>query len=80
MHVYLHMAAIESNTACNRPLLHGGHFESRKNKKLCFCTSSHALDERLAVQNLLFQHCVLKAIHIQAGKLDRYVYICKLQR
>ena len=44
----------------NRPLSHGGHFESQENKKLCFCTSSLALDERLAVQNLLFQHCVIK--------------------
>ena len=43
-----------------RPLSHGGHFESQENKKLCFCTSSLALDERLAVQNLLFQHCVIK--------------------
>ena len=37
----------------NRPLSHGGHFEPQENKKLCFCTSSLALDERLAVQNLL---------------------------
>ena len=44
----------------NRPLSHGGHFESQENKKLCFCTSSLALDERLDVQNLLFQHCVIK--------------------
>ena len=43
-----------------RPLSHGGHFESQENKKLCFCTSSLALGERLAVQNLLFQHCVIK--------------------
>ena len=41
-------------------LSHGGHFESQENKKLCFCTSSLALDERLDVQNLLFQHCVIK--------------------
>ena len=46
--------------SCNRPLSHGGHFESQENKKLCFCTSSLALDERLDVQNLLFQHCVTK--------------------
>ena len=46
--------------AANRPLSHGGHFESQENKKLCFCTSSLALDKRLAVQNLLFQHCVIK--------------------
>ena len=44
----------------NRPLSHGGHFESQENKKLCFCTSSLALDERLALQNRLFQHCVIK--------------------
>ena len=44
----------------HRPLSHGGHFESQENKKLCFCTSSLALDERLDVQNLLFQHCVIK--------------------
>ena len=44
----------------NRPLSHGGHFESQENKKLCICTSSLVLDERLDVQNLLFQHCVIK--------------------
>ena len=44
----------------NRPLSHGGHFVPQENKKLCFCTSSLALAERLAVQNLLFQHCVIK--------------------
>ena len=43
-----------------RPLSHGGHFESQKNKKLCFCPSSLALDERLDAQNLFFQHCVIK--------------------
>ena len=48
------------NKLPNRPLSHGGHFESQENKKLCFCTSSLALDERLAVQNLLFQHCLIK--------------------
>ena len=45
---------------CNRPLSRGGHFESQGNKKLCFCTSSLALNERLDVQNLLFEHCVIK--------------------
>ena len=44
----------------NRPLSHGGHFESQLNKKLCFCPSSLALDERRDGQNLLFQHCVIK--------------------
>ena len=44
----------------NRPLSHGGHFESQESKKLCFCTSSLGLDERLDVQNLLFQQCVMK--------------------
>ena len=48
------------NKLPNRPLSRGGHFESQENKKLCFCTSSLALDERLAVQNLLFQHCLIK--------------------
>ena len=43
-----------------RPLSHCGHFESQENKKLCFCTSSLALDARLDVQNLLFQHCMIK--------------------
>ena len=52
----------------NRPLSHGNHFESQENKKLCFCTSSLALDERLAVQNLFFQHCVIK------------VYSCKTRK
>ena len=31
----------------NRPLSHGRHFESQENKKLCFCPSSLALNERL---------------------------------
>ena len=44
----------------NRPFSRGGHFESQGNKKLCFCPSSLALDERLDGQNLLFQHCVIK--------------------
>ena len=44
----------------NRPLSRGGHFESQGNKKLCFSTSSLALNERLDVQNLLFEHCVIK--------------------
>ena len=38
----------------NRPLSHGGHFASQENKRLCFCPSSLALDERLDGQNLLF--------------------------
>ena len=44
----------------NRPLSRGGHFESQGNKKLCFCPSSLALNERLDGHNLLFQHCVIK--------------------
>ena len=44
----------------NRPLSQGGHFESQENKKLCFCPSSLALNERLDGQNLLFQQCVIK--------------------
>ena len=44
----------------HRPLSRGGHFESQGNKKLCFCPSSLALNERLDGQNLLFQHCVIK--------------------
>ena len=44
----------------HRRLSHSGHFESQENKKLCFCPSSLALDERLDMQNLLFQHCVIK--------------------
>ena len=47
--------------ARNRPLSRGGHFESQGNKKLCFCPSSLALDERLDGKNLLFQHCVIKS-------------------
>ena len=49
-----------SSKAHNRPLSRGGHIESQGNKKLCFCPSSLALDERLDGQNLLFQHCVIK--------------------
>ena len=48
----------------NRPLSRGGHFESQGNKKLCFCTASLALNERLDVQNLLFEHCVIKVYFI----------------
>ena len=51
---------MSANYVGNRPISHGGHFEFQENKKLCFCTSGLALDERLAVQNLLFQHCVIK--------------------
>ena len=52
----------------NRPLSHGGHFESQENKKLCFSTASLALDERLDVQNLLFQHCVINVYGV--GRLN----------
>ena len=48
------------NHGAYRPLSRGGHFESQGNKKLCFCPSSLALDERLDGQNLLFQQCVIK--------------------
>ena len=51
-----------------RPLSRGGHFESQGNKKLCFCTSSLALNERLDVQNLLFEHCVIK-VYWRAPKI-----------
>ena len=44
----------------NRPLSHSRQFESQESKKLCFCPSSLALDERLDGQNLLFQHCMIK--------------------
>ena len=50
-------------TISNRPLSRSGHFESQGNKKLCFCTSSLALNERLDVQNLLFEHCVIKVYY-----------------
>ena len=56
--------------ARDRPLSHGGHFESQENKKLRFCTSSLALDERLDVQNLLFQHCVIKVYCVRNEKLS----------
>ena len=46
---------------------HGGHFESQENKKLCFCTCSLALDERLDMQNLLFQHCVINVYCFSSG-------------
>ena len=36
----------------NRPLSHSRQFESQESKKLCFCPSSLALDERLDGQNL----------------------------
>ena len=31
----------------NRPLSHGGHVDSKDNKKLCFCTASLALNSCL---------------------------------
>ena len=51
------------------PLSHGGHFESQENKKLCFC--SLALDERLDVQNLMFQRCVIKVYYMGAKRHAR---------
>ena len=60
----LAIVRISSPHKQNRPFSHSGHFESPEIKKLCFCTSSLALDERLDVQNLLFQHCVIKVYRI----------------
>ena len=54
----------------NRPLSRGGHFESQGNKKLCFCPSSLALDERLDGQNLLFQQCVIKVYYLNLKLLS----------
>ena len=67
-----------------RPLSRGGHFESQGNKKLCFCPSSLALDERLDGQNLLFQHCVIKLYSITKKKIGpqcvlgvlRFMLVC----
>ena len=53
-----------------RNLSHGGHFESQENKKFCFCTSSLALDERLDVQNLLFQHWVIIKVYWTNSEID----------
>ena len=64
--VVLTFKSVDETPVCDhsnesyRPLSRGGHFESQGNKKLCFCPSSLALDERLDGQNLLFQHCVIK--------------------
>ena len=58
------------NYLSNRPLSRGGHFKSQGNKKLCFCTSSLALNERLDVQNLLFEHCVIKVLSVSAEELS----------
>ena len=72
----------KGNKRKNGPLSHGGHFESQENKKLCFCTSSLALEERLAVQNLLFQHCVIKvydarrSIEEVVNKISGEYYFC----
>ena len=45
-----HLTILLNNTEflilSHRPLSHSGHFESQENKKLCFCPSSLALDER----------------------------------
>ena len=56
----------QKKNEANRPLSRGGHIESQGNKKLCFCPSSLAPDERLDGQNLLFQHCVIK-VYIQSS-------------
>ena len=58
-----HLSSERSPSSWFGPLSHGGHFEFQENKKLCFCTSSLARDERLDVQNLLFQHCVIKVYY-----------------
>ena len=59
----------------NRPLSRGGHFESQGNKKLCFCTSSLALNERLAVQNLLFEHCVIKVYWSSTCRFKCFAFV-----
>ena len=72
MHIPLGRVGIGSGFKTNRPLSHGGYFESQENKKLCFCTSSIALNERLDVQNLLFQHSVIKVcLRISVPKHSR---------
>ena len=58
------------NKPFRRPLSHGRHFESQENKKLCFCPSSLALDERLDGQNLLFQHYVIKVYRLGRLKVN----------
>ena len=50
-------------------LISHGQFESQENKKLCFCPSSLALDERLDGQNLLFQHCMIKIFMVRTTAL-----------
>ena len=50
--VYFNLNSVFKFVVSNRPLSQGGHFESQENEKLCFCTFSLALDERLDVQNL----------------------------
>ena len=62
-YVDAHSLILNLKTSNYRPLSRGGHFESQGNKKLCFCTSSLALNERLDVQNLLFEHCVIKVYY-----------------
>ena len=64
----------------NRPLLRGGHFESQGNKKLCFFTSSLALNERLAVQNLLFEHCVIKVYYLLPVCLFVCLFVSQIKK
>ena len=72
----------------NRPLSRGGHFESQGNKKLCFCPSSLALNERLDGHNLLFQHGVIKfywvsekfELSLKLGRSQEKVGVLYLER
>ena len=57
------LESIQRKNNNNRPLSHGGQFESQESKKLCFCPPSLTLDERLDGQNLLFQHCMIKTYY-----------------
>ena len=59
-HCYMYINHTRVITPLNFSSPHAGHFESQENKKLCFCMSSLALDERLTVQNLVFEHCMIK--------------------
>ena len=66
----------QQHSRCHTPLSHGSQFESQENKKLCFCSSSLALDERLDGQNLLFQDCMIK---IYSVSFMMYIFGAKFQ-
>ena len=65
----------------HRPLSRSGQLESQENKRLCFCPSSLALDERLDRQNLLFWLVFVRFRLLEMVlwffPCDCYLFICR---